>query len=569
MKKVLAATVLLLMSSGSICLAVSGQTPIVKKGWNKIASDISGSLTSLLLSCSVSASRLNGFWRRPSELAGANIRCERDVLGPSPTPVASIKPDVVGYNVPVLVLKYLPDENGDGRVDENITGINETVENIRNKTDRIDTRLIKTLDGGGRFHGYKDQASESVFNYSIYQTKEFNYPIPRQKDESERVVDGDISTGKWHPSAPFVGKNLLIDMLSEKNISTVLLHFYSDDKPVGYHVEASRTGNFSGEQLTLFTENNSLIVGEGDNRYDFNPVDARYLKLVIDKYRNDDPGGTNHQVNLYEFSVGFDISNATVTSSDGLNYSSPADHRKLLSDINICNLVNDSLVKEVWIWMYHVARIYPVESFQIGPTGGIGNGYMDLPVCDNSYTVYDYNFGRDLGEALEDHTHHIEAVLQGANFYKWWRDFTGGFYEDPKEGLCSGLNPVCANPDGSRFNRAQNQNSPLHCGWTHCPPNVILSDCKSGSELWPSGNKCQCQGYSWYSQKEVLSDCEDWKADGSGVKTQVTCHNWAGATCNDDGGVAFKVWWMQNIPSRWWVWIGDYDGAKQAGVGLQ
>lgn len=199
--------------------------------------------------------------------------------------------------------------------------------------------------------------------------------------------------------------------------------------------------------------------------------------------------------------------------------SRPADHVKMLtgSGFNICNYVENFGVKEVWVWMYHSNVAYPVESYQVGPFGGIGNGYMNLPVCKKTYTVYDYNYGRGLGEALEDHSHHIEILFRAANS-DIFNKFVGG------------------------------STAPFACGWVHCPPNVM--------------NDCNNHQYDWKNETVVQSTC-------TGSLTNVSCHTWDGASCTDNGGVNFKVWWMQNVPSKWWVWIGDYDKARGAGLGLQ
>lgn len=207
----------------------------------------------------------------------------------------------------------------------------------------------------------------------------------------------------------------------------------------------------------------------------------------------------------------------------------PANHVVMLKDkgFDICDYVENKGVKEVWVWMYHSRITYPVESYQIGPYGGLGNGYMDLPLCAKTYRVYDYNFGRGIGEAVEDHTHHLEALFRSVNNFVWGGKFVGG---------CGG---------GQVYYR---------CGWTHYPPNVM--------------QYCSGHDYDWRNEAVVSSDCEDWKADGSGDKKQVSCHTWAGAVCGNDSGDRFKKWWMQNIPPGWWVFIGDYDGARAGGANL-
>lgn len=226
---------------------------------------------------------------------------------------------------------------------------------------------------------------------------------------------------------------------------------------------------------------------------------------------------------------------------------SPADHKKILTELNICDYVENKGIKEVWIWMYHTNKVYPVESYLTGPLYSFGNGFMDLPKCAKSYTVFDFNYGRAVAMALENHTHQIERVFnyidgRDAAPHEKWKDllFWGKFV-------------------GSDFSH---KIIAPGCGWTHYPPNGE-SD------------------YDWNNQKEVLSDCEDWKPDGTGQKKMISCHTWGGSNCKSDEGYSFKIWWMQNIPGKnnnliyngkklknWWNFIGDFDQAMQIGKNL-
>lgn len=208
--------------------------------------------------------------------------------------------------------------------------------------------------------------------------------------------------------------------------------------------------------------------------------------------------------------------------------SRPADHVTILKNkgFDICDYVESQGVKEVWVWMFHSNYAYPVESYQRGPYGGLGNGYMDLPLCAKTYTVYDYNYGRGIGEAVENHDHHIEALMRSINYGVWQNNFVG----------------------------AEAPASSYRCGWSHCPPNVM--------------SVCPSHNYDWANETSVSSDCEDWKLDGTGVLTTVSCHTWAGATCGNDSGDKFKKWWMQNIPPLWWQFIGEFDAAKSGGANL-
>jgi hypothetical protein len=218
------------------------------------------------------------------------------------------------------------------------------------------------------------------------------------------------------------------------------------------------------------------------------------------------------------------------------------DHFKIFSDpsigvSNICEYVENKGVKEVWIWMYHTSNIAPIESNMAGPYGDISNSYRqpDLPTCSKTYTVYEYNYGRDAAMAIEDHGHQIEAIFSYVDNTLWnkW------------------INPI---------------NNPIptvnHCGNVHYPPNGTTD-------------------YDWENPSNVYSNCEDWHPDGSGVVQTVNCHTWSGTTCTDDGGLKYKIWWMQNIPGlnnslvyngsnlkNWWDFFGDFDTAVASGKSL-
>jgi hypothetical protein len=94
------------------------------------------------------------------------------------------------------------------------------------------------------------------------------------------------------------------------------------------------------------------------------------------------------------------------------------------------------------------------------------------------------------------------------------------------------------------------------CGWAHYPPN---------------GER----DYDWANPKYVETDMDDWKPDGSGQKTRLSCQRWGG------NSLSWFVYWMQHMPgpnnglafhgkslNNWWVFIGDYDLAKQNDWGL-
>ena len=221
---------------------------------------------------------------------------------------------------------------------------------------------------------------------------------------------------------------------------------------------------------------------------------------------------------------------------------------------NICDYVDNQGVRQVWVWMYHndgsmnvvesnmamgrnVRAFWNFESY-----GDVSNSYRedDLPTCQNTYTVYEFNYLRDLGEMVENVGHQFEHLI---NYFDG-RDTTPS--ENWDELLFWGKFV------GSNF--SQKIVSP-GCGWVHYAPNSI-------------------EDYDWYNENATYSDCEDWKPDGSGQRRQVSCHTWSGASCTRDGGVAWKKWWMQRIPGQgnglaynernlknWWDLMGDFDAA--------
>ncbi len=204
------------------------------------------------------------------------------------------------------------------------------------------------------------------------------------------------------------------------------------------------------------------------------------------------------------------------------------DYNAIMGRVGIRVWIEQRGVKEVWLWGYHGGVIDIWESNMAGPWGDVSNSdrdATDLPMLSNTYTVYHYNYQRGPSEAVEDHMHQIEAVLRHVDGDLFWNKFVG----KPGEG---------------------------RCGWAHFPPN---------------GER----DYDWANPKTVLSDIEDWRPDGSGRKAPVNCERW---NCDS---LSWFIYWMQNVPganngivhdrrplTNWWTFIGDYDAAMEAGVGL-
>ena len=187
------------------------------------------------------------------------------------------------------------------------------------------------------------------------------------------------------------------------------------------------------------------------------------------------------------------------------------DYNKIMQRVGIKKWVEEKGVKEVWIWGYHGGVVGLWESNMAGPFGDISNSNRDpkdLPVLSKTYTVYHYNYQRGTSEAVEDHIHQIEAVL----------NFVDGRDRTPPEQWPSLL-------FWGKFVGSDRTHKIVHpgCGWAHYPPNAE-------------------QDYDWANKRFVETDIEDWKPDGTGKKQRMNCDRWGGDS------LKWFVYWMQNIP---------------------
>tara|TARA_B100001750_G_scaffold245468_1_gene265175 strand:- start:74 stop:1132 length:1059 start_codon:yes stop_codon:yes gene_type:complete len=220
------------------------------------------------------------------------------------------------------------------------------------------------------------------------------------------------------------------------------------------------------------------------------------------------------------------------------------DYNTITERINIKNLVEIQGIKEIWIWGYHGGKVDLWESNMSGPFGDISNSdriITDLPILSKTYTVYNYNYQRNVSEAVENHMHQLEAVLNYIDgrdetaFDEWfnllyWGKFVG-----------SDKSHKIINPGA---------------GWSHYPPNAD-------------------KDYDWANNNFILTDIEDWKPDGSGKKKRINSERW------NKSSLKWFIYLMQNHPgynnnltfdnkiiNNWWYFIGDFDNAMKNKIKL-
>jgi hypothetical protein len=213
------------------------------------------------------------------------------------------------------------------------------------------------------------------------------------------------------------------------------------------------------------------------------------------------------------------------------------DYNAIMKQVDVQHWVEERGVKEIWIWGYHGGVVDLWESNMAGPFGDISNSDRDphdLPVLDKTYTVYHYNYQRGPSEAVEDHIHQIEHVL----------NYVDGRDRTPPEQWHNLL--FWGHFVGSDHSHKIVQPG---CGWAHYPPN---------------GER----DYDWANPRYVQTDIEDWQPDGGGQKKRLNCKRWNGDS------LTWFIYWMQNLPGgnngltyrgrplrNWWTFIGDFDTA--------
>lgn len=217
------------------------------------------------------------------------------------------------------------------------------------------------------------------------------------------------------------------------------------------------------------------------------------------------------------------------------------DFNVIMNRFNGKKIVDTMGVKEVWLMGYDIAEISAVESNMSSPTtGDISNSLRwqdDLPIYNNTYIIYNYNMQRGGNEAVHNHGHQFESMMdyvafkQDGNTNLFWQNFVG----------------------------RQGNNPPLgRCGDTHHPPNTTVD-------------------YLYCNSTLVASDIFDWKPSG-GATTMVNCNTWASIPYAWPAGVShnaesnFYILWMQSFPgagnqiphgsrwmSNWWEFLSNWD----------
>ncbi len=301
----------------------------------------------------------------------------------------------------------------------------------------------------------------------------------------------------------------------------------------GVNIDTSVTGDVSGtvvgmrsytDQITAQLET-YLAIGSAYHKYSNSAASASILYHVVNTLEWDtavptvpnpfyNPGG--NPPNLYPVRP---------------NYN------QIMTNVGICNYVQNLGVNEVWIYAYQGQdKLQIDESKMAGPQGDISNSWVhnEMPVCTKTYTVYTINERLDVGYAIHSHGHQYEAELNFVN-----QNMFTNIFEGP------------AHPGGT--------GTAGRCGSVHNPPNSTAE-------------------YDYADSVSHASDCMAWFPDGLGTQTAISCANW---DCTNNPQLNYLVWWMQNFPGKgntvqtnghhmrnWWDVHANFDSVATSSKSL-
>jgi len=194
------------------------------------------------------------------------------------------------------------------------------------------------------------------------------------------------------------------------------------------------------------------------------------------------------------------------------------DYLRILNDHHSCDLRNDGVIDEVWLWGAPFFGYW--ESTLTGPRAfWLNSPPLTGSRCERLLPIMGFNYERTIAEAMHSYGHRIESAM----------DFVYGY---------------APGSPWRRFSTFDLQ-SPGHagCGNVHFPPNGVAD-------------------YDYSNPTTVLSDCSDWSTwpNPPSHFVPVSCVTWS---CSQYG---YLTWWMSNIPhakagrtdrieNNWWRYI--------------
>lgn len=243
--------------------------------------------------------------------------------------------------------------------------------------------------------------------------------------------------------------------------------------------------------------------------------------------------------------VGTPMLNFTVFSKTLLYEQTPKrahdglfDYDALFNRFNICGLVQQGLVDEVWVWGNRESKMN--EVVENGPTWSLTTG--SLPNCGKSVVTMGLNYYRDVSQAMESYSHGLEYMMQqyipSGDESCDYRTNYGDVSIFPTPGECVGPKAI-SDIYGFTARAWPGVNSNVGvCGWSHQPPN------QSGPGLDPN------YWWTYEIQTAVQDRCLNW-VWGSTSTSSFSCATYGCVVGNSYlSEERFLIWWMQHFPGE-------------------
>jgi hypothetical protein len=123
------------------------------------------------------------------------VRAWLSSLFESPSPALPPRPTSYPahvYTIPVLVINYFP--TAGNHIDIGITGgVGAPLEAIRRHTQHTTQQVIRALETGSTYHGYKDPDAQPSLRYQIVESQEFLEPLPTHPKPGHQVPMTDYN----------------------------------------------------------------------------------------------------------------------------------------------------------------------------------------------------------------------------------------------------------------------------------------------------------------------------------------------------------------------------------------
>ena len=348
------------------------------------------------------------------------------------------------------------------------------------------------------------------------------------------------------------GSQSVIPETATKNANVLVLSYYPRDPRNRRNLDPNATGestSISSKQTYV----NSLIsqlttnLSKGSAYHQYKNSNSQpYLKYTV----------------LQKKDIYTKIPRGHLLKSDEGVYR--PNYGKIVKDQNICDLVDNKGVTEVWMFGYHFGDIEPDESRMSSKYGDISNSgpkendpnYLPeyrLPICKNAYVLYNYNYQRSGLEMVHNRIHQLENVMYYVDKTLFWGDFSE-YIQAP--GGCAGA-------------LAQDPDRPCKE-----PPHTYMSSC--GNSHYAPNWQSMSDEYIYNKTNYAMNNCETWHPDESKTTyVSANCNQWG---CSELG---YYNWFMQNVPGynscithnglnmrNWWDGIYDFNEFIDKGKSL-